>query len=205
MLVAQNSLGPVCPVPLTVRGKLLDSGTHGGVARVPQRRQMFKIRAARLASTDENVVVQALEPVWKSNFGRPTPHDLTNYFHTGWNRPVRVMTPCATARVATCVEIKIYGAVVLNRRVVLHAIDAALARWRTPLGWPTERRARLALATLGKGAAVALNVGASARRRWWRQVLPVRLARAATSASRSSFMLRGRVPTAPTAIRQTRS
>ena len=33
-----------------------------------------------------------------------------------------------------CVEIKIYGALVLNRRVVLHAIDAALARWRGDAG-----------------------------------------------------------------------
>ena len=39
-----------------------DEPPDGCVARVPQRRQMFKIRAARLASTDENVVVQALEP-----------------------------------------------------------------------------------------------------------------------------------------------
>ena len=30
----------------------------------------------------------------------------------------------------TCVEIKFYGAFVLNRRVVLHAIDATPARWR---------------------------------------------------------------------------
>jgi len=32
------------------------------------------------------------------------------------------------------VEIKIYGAFVLNRRVVLHAIDATLARWRGDAG-----------------------------------------------------------------------
>ena len=32
--------------------------------------------------------------------------------------------------VTPCVEIKFYGAFVLNRRVVLHAIDASLARWR---------------------------------------------------------------------------
>jgi hypothetical protein len=32
--------------------------------------------------------------------------------------------------VVDCAEIKIYGAFVLNRRVDLHAIDAALARWR---------------------------------------------------------------------------
>jgi len=32
--------------------------------------------------------------------------------------------------VITCVEIKIYGAFVLNRRVNLHAIDATPARWR---------------------------------------------------------------------------
>ena len=38
--------------------------SHGGVARVPQAREVLEVRAARLASTDENVVVQALEPVW---------------------------------------------------------------------------------------------------------------------------------------------
>ena len=32
--------------------------------------------------------------------------------------------------VCACVEIKLYGAFVLNRRVVLHAIDATPARWR---------------------------------------------------------------------------
>ena len=36
--------------------------------------------------------------------------------------------------VVDCVEIKIYGAFVLNRRVDLHAIDAALARWRGNAG-----------------------------------------------------------------------
>ena len=34
----------------------------------------------------------------------------------------------------TCVEIKIYGAFVLNQRVVLHAIDATPARWRGDAG-----------------------------------------------------------------------
>ena len=33
-------------------------------------------------------------------------------------------------RVVSCVEIKIYGAFLLNHRVVLHAIDATPARWR---------------------------------------------------------------------------
>ena len=32
--------------------------------------------------------------------------------------------------VLLCVEIEFYGAFVLNRRVVLHAIDATPARWR---------------------------------------------------------------------------
>ena len=40
-----------------------------------------------------------------------------------------------------CVEIKIYGAFVLNRRVVLHAIDATPARWRGDAGSsPRTRR-----------------------------------------------------------------
>ena len=34
----------------------------------------------------------------------------------------------------TCVEIKFYGAFVLNNRVVLHAIDATPARWRDDAG-----------------------------------------------------------------------
>ena len=42
-----------------------DEPSHGGVARIPQAREVLEVRAARLASTDENVVVQALEPVWK--------------------------------------------------------------------------------------------------------------------------------------------
>jgi len=36
--------------------------------------------------------------------------------------------------VSICVEIKFYGAFVLNRRVVLHAIDATPARWRGDAG-----------------------------------------------------------------------
>ena len=35
---------------------------------------------------------------------------------------------------SACVEIKFHGAFVLNRRVVLHAIDATLARWRGDAG-----------------------------------------------------------------------
>ena len=48
------------------KGELSD----GGVARVPQARQVLEVRAARLPSANIDVVVQALEPVWKSNFGR---------------------------------------------------------------------------------------------------------------------------------------
>ena len=36
--------------------------------------------------------------------------------------------------VGTCVEIKFYGAFVLTRRVYLHAIDSASARWRGDAG-----------------------------------------------------------------------
>ena len=37
--------------------------------------------------------------------------------------------------VESCVKIKIYGAFVLNRRVVFHAIDATTARWRGDAGF----------------------------------------------------------------------
>ena len=43
-----------------------------------------------------------------------------------------------------CVEIKFYGAFVLNHRVVLHAIDATPARWRGDAGSSPLDRARTA-------------------------------------------------------------
>jgi hypothetical protein len=51
--------------------------------------------------------------------------------------------PTQQTRVLTCVEIKIYGVFVLNRRVDLRAIDATPARWRgdagsSPLVHPTH-------------------------------------------------------------------
>ena len=49
-----------------------------------------------------------------------------------------------TADVALCVEIKFYGAFVLNHRVVLHAIDATPARWRGDAGSSPLDRARTA-------------------------------------------------------------
>ena len=68
--IYQSVFGFALREQIFLRGEFESS--HGGVARVPQPRQVLEVRAARLASTDENVVVQALEPVWKSNFGRPT-------------------------------------------------------------------------------------------------------------------------------------
>ena len=56
--IYQSVLGVTLREQIFLRWK--DEPSDGGVARVPQPRQMFKIRAARLASTDENVVVQAL-------------------------------------------------------------------------------------------------------------------------------------------------
>ena len=71
-----------CVLGVTLREQIFlrweDEPPDGGVARVPQARQVLEVRAARLASTDENVVVQALEPVWKSNFGRPTPRNYVS-------------------------------------------------------------------------------------------------------------------------------
>ena len=46
--------------------------------------------------------------------------------------------------VSGCVEIKFYGAFVLNHRVVPHAIDAAPARWRGDAGSSPLDRARTA-------------------------------------------------------------
>jgi len=44
-----------------------DEPPDGCVARVPEPREVLEVRAARLASTDENVVVQALEPAGASH------------------------------------------------------------------------------------------------------------------------------------------
>ena len=45
----------------------------------------------------------------------------------GAENPPTVLRSASSA--ATCAEIKFYGVFVLNHRVVLHAIDAAPARW----------------------------------------------------------------------------
>jgi hypothetical protein len=46
--------------------------------------------------------------------------------------------------VRLCVEIKFYGALVLNHRVVLHTIDATPTRWRGDAGSSPLDRARTA-------------------------------------------------------------
>ena len=50
----------------------------------------------------------------------------------GAENPPTVLRSASSA--ATCAEIKFYGVFVLNHRVVLHAIDAAPARWRGDAG-----------------------------------------------------------------------
>ena len=46
----------------------------------------------------------------------------------------KVLAPGEKLIVDTCVETKIYGAFVLNHRVVLHAVDATPARCRSDAG-----------------------------------------------------------------------
>ena len=55
-----------------------------------------------------------------------------------------VATLAPTRGPSACVEIKIYGAFVLNHRVVLDAIDAMPARWRGDAGSSPLDRARTA-------------------------------------------------------------
>ena len=58
--IYQSVFGFALREQIFLRGEF--EASHGGVARVPQAREVLEVRAARLASTDENVVVQALEP-----------------------------------------------------------------------------------------------------------------------------------------------
>ena len=52
----------------------------------------------------------------------------------GRNMQCRRAVRIPQVHVGTCVEIKFYGAFVLTRRVYLHAIDSASARWRGDAG-----------------------------------------------------------------------
>ena len=68
--IYQSVFGFALREQIFLRGEFESS--HGGVARVPQPRQVLEVRAARLPSTDVDVVVQALEPVWKCAAGHTT-------------------------------------------------------------------------------------------------------------------------------------
>ena len=57
---------------------------------------------------------------------------------------VNIMGHLCELQVNVCVEIKLYGAFVLNHRVVLHAIDATPARWRGGAGSSPLDRTRTA-------------------------------------------------------------
>ena len=43
---------------------------------------------------------------------------------------LKIVAAYPTSRAASCAEIKFYGAFVLNRRVVIHAMEGTVARWR---------------------------------------------------------------------------
>jgi hypothetical protein len=68
--------------------------------------------------------------------------ELMAYFRSTLEDLVERVNDCET--VEGCVEIKFYGAFVLNHRVVLHAIDATPARWRDDAGSSPLDRARTA-------------------------------------------------------------
>ena len=60
--------------------------------------------------------------------------DVAGESYRAAKEAARLATAMAQHAVTVCVEIKIYGAFVLNRRVDLHAIDATPARWRGDAG-----------------------------------------------------------------------
>ena len=57
MLVAQNSLGPVCPVPLTVRGTLTPASGHPGGPDWAQHPRMKALLRKHFAITIRKYVI----------------------------------------------------------------------------------------------------------------------------------------------------
>ena len=67
--IYQSVFGLALREQIFLRGEFESS--HGGVARVPQAREVLEVRAARLASTDENVVVQRTNTTRSAPKNRP--------------------------------------------------------------------------------------------------------------------------------------
>ena len=108
--------------------------------------------ASILCCTSGNQTVEAVvQPAWDNHFaafgGQDVSKVLLDYCEESkiivynWHDDTETVY---NGMVGVCVEIKILRRVVLNRRVVLHAIDATPARWRGDAGSSPLDRARTA-------------------------------------------------------------
>ena len=108
--------------------------------------------ASILCCTSGNQTVEAVvQPAWDNHFaafgGQDVSKVLLDYCEESkiivynWHDDTETVY---NGMAGACVEIKILRRVVLNRRVVLHAIDATPTRWRGDAGSSTLDRARTA-------------------------------------------------------------
>ena len=153
--------GPLCAAltppsrPLAARSMTtsLAAGASG-----PQR-QILLVAAGVLAKSGRVLLQQRSDPpqlagLWEFPGGKVDPGETLEKAlarELDEELAVRVEETDLEPIAFTCVEIKIYGAFVLNHRVVLHAIDATPARWRGDAGSSPLDRARTAACTRHTG------------------------------------------------------
>ena len=100
MLVAQNSLGPVCPVPLTVRGNWLYLKRH--YERVAEQRPRARATVARVAQKLDEVPTEMRHSIAKSECSICLSR-RAEFGAAAAARPV-VVLPCKHAFHAKCLE-----------------------------------------------------------------------------------------------------
>ena len=117
-----------------MRKVVLLGALAAGTALVAPTRHLRTLRRPRAADGDTEV----FEALDDDDDAAAPPAAVNDEFAPDEDDPTQ------QTRVLTCVEIKIYGVFVLNRRVDLRAIDATPARWRGDAGSSPLDRARTA-------------------------------------------------------------
>ena len=148
--------GPLCAAltppsrPLAARSMTTSPRSRSALAAGasgPQR-QILLVAAGVLAKSGRVLLQQRSDPpqlagLWEFPGGKVDPGETLEKAlarELDEELAVKVEETDLEPIAFTCVEIKIYGAFVLNRCVLHHAIDATPARWRGDAGsWPLDR------------------------------------------------------------------